>query len=426
MDSMFEQLWDKFTSLKISVNDAIEINNNRVKKRDVENLSAFIISGNKENAQELLIELFHSTPKWNPLAVTTLLQKAAEFFYSFGQYEDAAIFAERGLQWDPANPELIALICKSNSSLNPERSLHYLGFIKDTAFNESLLAGYVTPESAQSIKSYKPEINKLSKMTDDHLFNLMVFQAAALHRRPLFESIDALRSHALACIAGGHLHVALVAVRLALFRLKDPLYISGLNPIVIQIKSKWSRVIESLILNAIDSDSKVKSLLGNTTISERLYDRQNAIEELNCAHNLKGLFCFVMDPVPEISFLACQYLLESGEEKLIANYLISASQVAIDNKEIYGDLKPHQLLRLMKTTVNITPKENASKKNVISENLQQENTISILTSEDQTEETPAAVKKIVRRKLVTKEIETVESAPVKKKCVAKKSSRKKV
>ncbi len=425
MDSMFEQLWNKFTSQNISVSDAIETNNNRVKKRDVENLSALIIAGNKESAQELLIELFLSTPKWNPLAVTTLLQKAAEFFYSFGQYEDAVIFAELGLQWDPAHPELIALLCKSNVSLNPERSLHYSGFIKDTAFNESLLAGFTPPENIQSVKTYIPGFNNLSKMTDDHLFNLMTFQAAALHRRPLFESIDALRSHALGCIAGGYLHMALIAVRLALFRLKDPLYISGLNPVVIQNKSKWARVIESLILNAIDSDSKVKSLLGNSKISERLYDRQNAIEELNRAHNLEGLFSFVMDPVPEISFLACQYLLESGEEKSIVNYLVSASQLSMDNKEIYGDLKPHQLLRLMKTAVTITPKENASKMNEICENTQQKKSIPIITSEEPAEETSTAAKKIVRRKLVTKEIELAEPAPVKKKCIAKKSVRKK-
>jgi len=415
MDLSFEQLWDKFISQDISVSASIETNNTRLKRRDIETLTALIQAGDREKSQELLTELFLSTPVWNPLAVTTLLQKTAEYFYSIGQYADAILFAERGLQWDPVHPELIALLCKSNVSLNPERSLYYLGFIRDAGYHESLLSGYTPPENVQSEKSYVPESGTLSKINNDQLFKFLVYQAAALHRRPLFETIDALRSHSLACMAGGHLQMALVAIRLSLFRLKDPLYISGLNPVVIQIKSKWARIIESLICNLLDSDVKAKALLGNIRISERLYDRKNAIEDLVSAKNLQGLFCFVMDPVPEISFLACQYLIEFGQEKPLVNYVTSASQLALDNKEVYGDLKPHLLLRSMKTAVNISPKISASNDGLVQNNSMNSNELATETT---------IVKKIVRKKIGAKDAEPEDLAPVKKKTVVKKVVRK--
>jgi hypothetical protein len=200
------------------------------------------------------------------------------------------------------------------------------------------------------VKPYSFGLDGFYKINNENLFNLMVFQAAAYHRRPLFESIDSLRSHALCCIAGGHLNMALVAIRLTLFRLKDPLYISGLNPLVIQIKNKWAKALEQLVCTSLESDNKAKSLLGGFRITERLYDRKQVIEDLMNAKNTQGLFCFVMDPVSEISFLACQYLIEAGDEKKIKEYLNTAVMVEQNYKEIYGDLKLHLLLRLVSST----------------------------------------------------------------------------
>jgi tetratricopeptide (TPR) repeat protein len=350
MDSTFEQLWNNFLTSDISVSASLEANSNRIKRRDLETITSLIKSGDREKAQAILMEVVSSTPVWNPLGVTTALKKVAEFFYSAGQYENAALFAERGLKWDPAHPELIALLCKSYLTLNPERSLSYYTYLKEIGYPESLLEGYTPPSEQITVKPYSFGLDGFYKINNENLFNLMVFQAAAYHRRPLFESIDSLRSHALCCIAGGHLNMALVAIRLTLFRLKDPLYISGLNPLVIQIKNKWAKALEQLVCTSLESDNKAKSLLGGFRITERLYDRKQVIEDLMNAKNTQGLFCFVMDPVSEISFLACQYLIEAGEEKKIKEYLNTAVMVEQNYKEIYGDLKLHLLLRLVSST----------------------------------------------------------------------------
>jgi hypothetical protein len=421
MDSTFEQLWNNFLTSDISVSASLEANSNRIKRRDLETITSLIKSGDREKAQTILIDVVSTTPVWNPLGVTTVFKKVAEFFYSAGQFEDAVLFAERGLQWDPAHPELIALLCRSYLTLNPERSLFYYGYIKEIGYPESLLEGYAPPSEPIPAKSYSFGLGGFYKSNNENLFNLMVFQAAAFHRRPLFESIDALRSHALCCIAGGHLNMALVAIRLTLFRLKDPLYISGLNPLVIQIKNKWAKALEQLICSSLDSDSKAKSLLGGFRITERLYDRKQVIEDLMSAKNMQGLFCFVMDPVSEISFLACQYLIEAGEEKKIKEYLTTAVTTEQSYKEIYGDLKLHLLLRLLSSTGGSAKTAASPKENTLLE----KRTDSDLFGESGTEQT-ATLKKVVRKKAKGKddEEEDDDMAASKKKSVVKKVIRK--
>ncbi len=412
MDSLFEQVWEKFLSQDISVSTSIETNNNRIKRRDIDTLTTLILKGDKDKAKDLLVELFLSTPTWNPLAVTTMLQKTAEYLNSCGQYEDAILFAERGLQWDPAHPELIALLCRINHTVDPQRSLYYYNFFKETGYSDSLLSDYTASGESNSENCYHPKFDPLHAMSNESLFRLMVYQAAAFCRRPLFESIDSLRTHALACLAGGCLHMARVALRLVLFRLKDPLYISGLNPSSIQIKTKWVRVIEKMVSEGIESENKSKNNLQEMQITERLCDRKNVIEELMIKKNTQGLFCFVMDPVPEISFHACQYLIEAGEEQMVAQYIAVASRVAMENKDVYGEMKPQLMMRLLKDPDSIS----------ISESPKQSQTKETrLKNVEETEpEEVAVVKKIVRRKIASKEKEIPDT----KKIVVKKVKKK--
>ena len=422
MDSTFEQLWNKFLTSDISVSASLEANSNRIKRRDLETITSLIKSGDREKAQALLIEVVESTPVWNPLAVTTALKKVAEFFYASGEFEDAVLFAERGLQWDPAHPELIALLCKSNISLNPERSLFYYGYLKQNGYHESLLDGYAPAAEKTEVEPYSFGLDAFYKVKNDSLFDLMVFQAAAFHRRPLFESIDALRSHALSCIAGGHLYMALVAIRLTIFRLKDPLYISGLNPLVIQMKNKWAKALEQLICSSLDSDSKARSLLGSFRITERLYDRKQVVEDLMNAKNVQGIFCFVMDPVSEISFLACQYLIELGEEKKIKDYLSTAVTTELKYKEIYGDLKLHLLLRLVSSSGNSGKAAPFASVNDSASFGKKSDTDLFGESGS---ELVATMKKVVRKKAKGKDDDDFDDdSSVKKKSVAKKIIRK--
>lgn len=412
MDSMLEQAWGKFLSQDISVSTSIETNSNRIKRRDIDTLTSLIVKGDKERAKDLLLELLLSTPTWNPLAVTTMLQKTAEYLNSCGQYEDAVSFAERGLQWDPAHPELIALLCKINAPINPQRSLYYYNFFKESGYSDCLLGDYTVPDESNLENYYSPKFDMFQVMSNESLFRLMVYQAAAFYRRPLFESIDALRTHALACLAGGYLHIARVALRLVLFRLKDPLYISGLNPNSIQIRTKWVRVMEKMVSEGIESGNKSKQDLQGIQITERLCDRKNAIEELMIKKNTQDLFCFVMDPVPEISFHACQYLIEAGEEQMVSEYIANASRVAMENKDVYGEIKPQLMMRLLKDSNSISKSESLKESQVIEKSLK--------NVEETAPEEAAVVKKIVRRKITPKEIET----SVTKKSVVKRVKKK--
>jgi hypothetical protein len=422
MDSTFEQLWNNFLTSDISVSASLEANSNRIKRRDIETITSLIKSGDREKAQPILMDVVSSTPVWNPLGVTTALKKVAEYFYSAGQYEDAALFAERGLKWDPAHPELIALLCKCYVTLNPERSLFYYGYLKEIGYHESLLEGYTPPSEQLAVKPYSFGLDAFYKVNNESMFNLMVFQAAAFHRRPLFESIDSLRSHALCCIAGGHLNMALVAIRLTLFRLKDPLYISGLNPLVIQIKNKWAKALEQLICTSLESDNKAKSLLGGFRITERLYDRRQAIEDLMSAKNMQGLFCFVMDPVSEISFLACQYLIEAGEEKKIKEYLSTAVATEQNYKEIYGDLKLHLLLRLVSSPGG-TPKTVSIASSKETDPIEKPNDSDLFG--DSSSELTTTIKKVVRKKAKGKDDDEDDDDDIaKRKNLAKKIIRK--
>jgi len=333
----------------------------------------------------------------------------SELFFIKGQFENAAIFAERGLEWDPSHPELIALLCKSYVSVNPEKSLSYYGYFKNSGYSDTLLSGYTPPESSKPVNDYSFSIESIRKISIDTLLKFVVYQAAALHRRPLFETIDSLRNHALACISAGNLAMAQVALKLALFRTKDPLYISGLNPVMIQVKAKWIRALEQFVANAIEKDIKAKALTSSFHITERLFDRRHAVEDLMSAKNSAGLFNFVMDPVVEISFLACQYLIELGDEKKVRDYVLNAFATEQKYKEMYGELKPYQIVRSMSS---------ASVINAVIADSKKGNT----DVDGNSSEEPVSMKKIVRKKMVTKD-DDPDDEPVK--AAAKKPGRKK-
>lgn len=347
MDSMIEQVWEKSIAADISVSAALDAHTTRCRRRDFEIVSAMLKTGDTQKAQELLCEVISAAPSWDYLTVTTVAKLISESFLISGQFDNAIKYAERGLEWDPTHPELIALLCKSYATVNPEKSLYYYGFFKSAGFSESLLDGYTVPGSSKTAKEYTITIESFRKISADTMFRFMVYQAAALHRRPLFETIDSLRNHALACISSGNLVMAQVALRLALFRTKDPLYISGLNPVMIQIKAKWIRALDQFVTSAIEKDSKAKGLISSFRISEKLFDRRHAVEDLMSAKNSAGLFNFVMDPAAEISFLACQYLVDLGDEKKVREYVLSAFSTEQKYKEMYGEFKPYTIVRTM-------------------------------------------------------------------------------
>jgi tetratricopeptide (TPR) repeat protein len=401
---MFEQLWKKFCSNDISIGTALDAHGVRCRRRDFDIISSQIKAGNTDKAQDVLIEMMLSTPVWDPLTVISASKMIAELFLAMGKFESAVEFAEKGLEWDPANPELLLIICKCTAKYDTDKCHGYFNFLKTCGYNESFFDGFIPPETSKNPKEYSITADSFKVYTTDDVLKLMVYQAASLVRRPLFETIDTLRAHALACIGAGNLNLALVALTLALFRNKDPLYLSGLNPVVIQMKNKWLRCLEQYVLTAIEKDAKTKQFYTAHKFTERLVDRRHAVEDLNSAGNKAGLFFMVMDPAPEISFLACQYLIELGDEKQVRTYISDAVMTELKYKEMYGELRPQLLQRIMKNP-GVVPSSVSSQVNPDA------------SLAETASDSDAPVKKIVRKKAVSKieEEEEDEPKPAKKK-----------
>lgn len=404
MNSMFEQLWKKFCSNDISISAALDAHGVRCRRRDFDIIPSMIKAGEIEKAQDVLIEMMLSTPVWDPLTVISASKMIAELFLATGKFESAVEFAEKGLQWDPANPELLLIICKSTAKFDIDKCHGYFNFLKTCGYNESFFDGFMPPETSKKPNEYVIAADSFKVYTTDDVLRLMVYLAASLVRRPLFETIDALRAHALACIGAGNLNLALVTLKLALFRNKDPLYLSGLNPVIIQMKSKWLRCLEQYVLAAIEKDAKTKQLNTAHKFTEKLVDRRHAVEDLNSSGNKAGLFLMVMDPAPEISFLACQYLIELGDEKQIRTYISDAVMTELKYKEMYGELRPQLLQRIMKNP-GVVPSAAPS---IVNPDASLAETVP---------DADAPVKKIVRKKAASKieEEEEDEPKPAKKK-----------
>jgi hypothetical protein len=401
---MFEQLWKKFCSNDISITTALDAHAVRCRRRDFDIIPSLIKAGDIEKAQDVLIEMMLSTPVWDPLTVISASKMIAELFLLTEKFESAVAFAEKGLEWDPANPELLLIICKSTAKYDIDKCHGYFNFLKTCGYNENFFDGFMPPEMSKKPKDYVISADSFKVYASDDVLKLMVYQAASLVRRPLFETIDTLRAHALACIGAGNLNLALVALKLALFRNKDPLYLSGLNPVVIQMKSKWLRCLEQYVIAAIEKDAKTKQFNTAHKFTEKLVDRRHAVEDLNSTGNKAGLFLMVMDPAPEISFLACQYLIELGDEKQVRTYISDAVMTELKYKEMYGELRPQLLQRNMKNPGQVPS----------AAPLQVSPDASIAET---AQDSDAPVKKIVRKKAASKieEEEEDEPKPAKKK-----------
>ena len=404
MNSMFEQLWKKFSSNDISISVALDAHVVRCKRRDFDIIPSLIKAGNTEKAQDVLIEMMLSTPVWDSLTAISVSKMIAELFLATGKFESAVEFAEKGLVWDPANPELLLIICKSTATYDIDKCCGYFNFLKACGYNESFFDGFMPPEVSKKPKEYIITTDSFKVYTPDDVLKLMVYQTTSLVRRPLFETIDTLRAHALACIGAGNLNLALVALKLAIFRNKDPLYLSGLNPVIIQMKNKWLRCLEQYVLVMIEKDAKTKLLYSAHKFTEKLVDRRHAVEDLNSAGNKAGLFLMVMDPAPEISFLACQYLIELGDEKQVRTYISDAVMTELKYKEMYGELRPQLLQRIMKNP-GVVPSAAPSVVNPDA------------PLAEAAPDPDAPVKKIVRKKAASKieEDEEDEPKPAKKK-----------
>jgi len=381
---MFEQLWKKFASNDIALATALEAHGVRCRRRDFDIIASLIKAGDTEKAQNLLSEILVSMPVWDFLTITTTARLIAELLFSAGQFQSAAEFAERGLEWDPTHPELLALLCKCYATIDPGKAQMYYSYLKNIGYSDMLLEGYTPQESSKTTKEYSVTIDSFKKVSTESLLNLMVYQSASLLRRPLYETIDVLRAHALACIGTGNLPMAIVSLKLAMFRIKDPLYISGLNPGVIQIRAKWLRTLEQFVALSIENDSKAKAFTSRYRCTEKLFDRRHAVEDMVSAKNTAGLFSFVMDPAPEISFLACQYMIELGEEKKVRDYVNNAVITEQTYKEMYGELRPHLVQRMMSAPLPVVKAASDVKAG----------------EGDVAEDVPA--KKVVRRKMVAK------------------------
>jgi hypothetical protein len=112
----------------------------------------------------------------------------------------------------------------------------------------------------------------------------------------------------------------------------------------------------------------------------------------------------VMDPAPEISLLSCQYLIELGDEKLVRDYISDAVMTEMKYKEMYGELRPQLLQRIMKNP-GVVPQMAPSQVNPDA------------SLAETAPDANAPVKKIVRKKAASKieEEEEDEPKPAKKK-----------
>src|SRR5512133_850406 len=135
MNSMFEQLWKKFCNNDISVSAALDAHGVRCKRRDFDIIPSLIKAGDTEKAQDVLIEMMLSTPVWDPLTVINASKMIAELFLATGKFESAVAFAEQGLEWDPANPELLLIICKSTAKYDIDKCHGYFNFLKACGYN---------------------------------------------------------------------------------------------------------------------------------------------------------------------------------------------------------------------------------------------------------------------------------------------------
>lgn len=154
------------------------------------------------------------TPRWHATSVQRVLGVLADDLLHLGRDEEAARFAERGLAWDPTNPELLVTLgvalARTGAS---ERASAIATYLESSGYPESLRQPLVAAPGVRpaSDAPYVPDLGRIERLTEEQWFRF-----ASANRHNLFvPEEERQRAHAFACLQRGRLDYAVFGLRVA-------------------------------------------------------------------------------------------------------------------------------------------------------------------------------------------------------------------